>query len=208
MDTNAHSELDQDDLDSKEMKNEDNQAFHTGNEESERGTMEMFVNSENDNTEAMRDILLNRIKMEPNEYDWAECSGNNQGEFKADSCAVKEEVSIKKEDIEESIDPFDPDSHGVNTGHSEGYNLNEYAASKEEIKIEPDAVKSEMDIDSEDFKISEITEEFIIKSDGETSMDASSDAAPNRAKMYGVILWNILRLLCPMTIFESAETTL
>ncbi|CAH2004548.1 unnamed protein product [Acanthoscelides obtectus] len=97
-----------------------------------------------------------------------------------DHCAVEGELSIKNEG-NEVTHPLEAVSLMMKAESSEGDKFDDLAASNEEFMINPSKVKSEMDMYSEAFKISEITEEFIIKDeDSETRMDVASDVVPNR----------------------------
>ncbi|CAH1979240.1 unnamed protein product [Acanthoscelides obtectus] len=174
---NTNSEPGQCNLDSKEIKAVDQsshiEAFHQNTGKTPIGLIEqILLKNEIDNSETLNGI--NSIKSEPNEFDWVEYAVSDKGKMTTGRCAVERELSIKNEG-NEIIHPLEAVSFKMKAESSEGDNFDEHRASNQEFMINPSKVKSEIDMDSEAFKISKITEEFTIKGNSETSMDASSD---------------------------------
>ncbi|VEN37680.1 unnamed protein product [Callosobruchus maculatus] len=131
-----------------------------------------FVKSEND--ESIEDTtVLNRIKSEDNDWDEFDASKVGDDErlaMKIDS-EVKEELIVKGEADENPYTITEADLKRIKKESSENY-LDEHAT-------HDTAIKPETDMDSEDFKVTEITEEFNIKTDSDASMDAVEDMASN-----------------------------
>nr|CAI5823499.1 unnamed protein product [Callosobruchus analis] len=126
-----------------------------------------FFKSENDqSTEDMS--VLNRIKSEVN--DWDEF-GNDE------ELALKMDREIKEEPMVDGEDPYvitETDLKRIKEECSEN-NFDECAAQEFQFA----AVKQETDMESEDFKATEITEECSIKTDSEASSDAVADMTSN-----------------------------
>ncbi|VEN37678.1 unnamed protein product, partial [Callosobruchus maculatus] len=134
-----------------------------------------FVKSEND--ESIEDTtVLNRIKSEDNDWDEFDASKVGDDErlaMKIDS-EVKEELIVKGEADENPYTITEADLKRIKKESSENY-LDEHAT-------HDTAIKPETDMDSEDFKVTEITEEFNIKTDSDASMDAVEDMASNSVR--------------------------
>ncbi|CAH1979244.1 unnamed protein product [Acanthoscelides obtectus] len=182
---NTNSEPGQCNLDSKEIKAVDQsshiEAFHQNTGKTPIGLIEqILLKNEIDNSETLNGI--NSIKSEPNEFDWVEYAVSDKGKMTTGRCAVERELSIKNEG-NEIIHPLEAVSFKMKAESSEGDNFDEHRASNQEFMINPSKVKSEIDMDSEAFKISKITEEFTIKGNSETSMDASSDVVNRTSKI-------------------------
>nr|CAH7729050.1 unnamed protein product [Callosobruchus chinensis] len=136
---------------------------------------QLFFKSENDQiTEDM--TVLSRIKSEV--IDWDEFDAVNVGN--AEELAVNMDSEVKEELIVESEKGKNPyiitetDLKRIKKECSENYS-DEYAAHDFQIA----AVEPETDMDSGEYKVTEITEECNIKTDSETSMDAVEDIASN-----------------------------
>nr|CAH7729047.1 unnamed protein product [Callosobruchus chinensis] len=131
---------------------------------------QLFIKNENDqNTKAMD--ILSSIKSEPSDIEWDNCEAD-----KINVLQMRLEHNGSEMDMDSKVNTSEADSSRIKNEYSGSDNL-EVGAVSGNFEYQLIEVKSETDMDSKDFQVAEITEECSVKSESESSMNATPDIA-------------------------------